>query len=534
MKQIFSNLKNLKKWQLAILSSVLMSIGWPPLPLFFVLMIGLVPLLIMEEKIEVAKNNKFQFFGYIYLSLLIWNILTTWWVYKASLGGAIFMLFANSLLQTTPWLLYRYTKKIVSQDRALLLFICYYLGFEYIHHVWDLSWPWLTLGNSLASANIFAQWYEFTGTAGGSLWILLINVLIFNALKKQTNFNTSIAIIVLPILLSITLFFIRNSDKSNPIHVGISQPNFEPHEEKFSINSLVQLDTMLAQMDQLYQKGARIMVLPETALVDHITEVYCYQNEKVIKLQKFIKDHPGTSVLAGCETLVEYDKKATPTAREFSSDPGFFYDSYNTAYFLDSLGLQPFYHKAKLVPGTEIMPYPGLLSYLGKYAIALGGTSGSLGRDFKIVTFKIAPNQIIAPNICYESIFGEWTGKFISQNNAGMIAVISNDGWWGQTYGHKQLMQYGTLRAIETRKWILRSGNTGISAIINEKGQVVQSTKFWERNTLNGTAFFNYTKTIYTLLGDYIGKIALLIALFVLPGLLVKKFTKNKEQKNAR
>jgi len=515
-----SKLKSLKNWQLAVLSGLIMSIGWPPLPTFFVLFVGLVPLFILEEKTSASKN--LYFFGWLYLAHFIWNLIVTWWVYKASLGGAIFMVIANSALQTIPWLLYRFSKKIIAPKRALPLFICYYLAFEYIHHVWDLSWPWLTLGNALAASRPFAQFYEFTGTAGGSIWILFVNVLFFKWYQGKLNLRAPIVAMLLPATVSLVMYFAIDYKNGDAIKVGIIQPNFEPHEEKFNLLPMVQLDTMLKQMETLSAKGATLFILPETALVDYITEEYAMQSEKIIALQKFISKHPSSAVLAGCETIVEYDKRQTPTAREFSDAPGYFYDSYNTALYIDSEGLQPFYHKTKLVPGTEIMPYPQVFAFLGKYAIALGGTSGSLGRDYKVVNFKTQNQHVIAPNICYESIHGAWTGKFVNQG-AELIATISNDGWWGQTYGHKQLQEYGALRAIETRKWIVRSGNTGISGIIDPKGNLKQATKFWTRDAVAATVYYRKGKTLYVILGDYLGKMAILITLFVLPSLWIKR-----------
>jgi len=532
MTMVLSRLKGLKNWQLAVLSGLIMSLGWPPLPTFFVLFLGLLPLFILEEK--TSQQKTIYFLGWLYLAHFIWNLIVTWWVYKASLGGAIFMVIANSFLQTIPWLLYRYSKKLVSPQKALLLFACYYLAFEYIHHVWDLSWPWLTLGNALAAARPFAQFYEFTGTAGGSIWILLVNILFFQWYRGKLKIMAPLTGIVLPAAISLLMYFAIDYKNGDAVKVGIVQPNFEPHEEKFSIPPMVQLDTMLGQMNKLAAQGATLFILPETALVDYITEDYAMQNEKMVALQNFIKAHPSSAVLAGCETIVEYDQRETPTAREYMDAKGYFYDSYNTAIYMDSRGLQPFYHKTKLVPGTEIMPYPAVFAFLGKYAIALGGTSGSLGRDYKVVNFHTQSQHVIAPNICYESIHGAWTGKFVNEGSE-LIATISNDGWWGQTYGHKQLLQYGALRAIETRKWIARSGNTGISAIIDPKGNISQETKFWTRDAISATVYYRKGKTLYVILGDYLGKIALLISLFILPSLWVKKvITSNTLNVNTR
>ncbi len=519
-------LNRLKNWQLVSLSVILLSLAWPPLPTFFLLFTAFVPLLILTNRLA-NKGDLLKFLFWIFTSILLWNIFTTWWVSKASFSGAIAMLITNTLYMSLPWICYRFAIKQIGAQKALYLWVCFYLGMEFFHHQWDLSWPWLTLGNALASANIFAQFYEFTGTAGGSLWILLVNVLLYNSSIKGFSKPLIAAALIVPIILSFILYFLPAKKSVAKVTVGLVQPNFEPHEEKFNVHPMVQLDTMITQMDDLYLAGARLFILPETALVDHITEEYAEQNQKIIQLKNWVVLHKDAGIIAGCETLIEYDKKATSTARNYLNDESIFYDAFNSAIYLDSNGLQPFYHKSKLVPGTEIMPYPGFFAFLGKYAIALGGTSGSLARDYKVINYKLNNGVLFAPSICYESIYGEWTAAFVNQG-AGFIAIISNDGWWGNTVGHEQLLQYGALRAIETRRWIARSGNTGISAIIDAKGRILAQTTFWKRTTLLGEINILKGQTIYMLIGDVIGKIAFIISLLVMPSLMIKSFLRKK------
>jgi apolipoprotein N-acyltransferase len=78
----------------------------------------------------------------------------------------------------------------------------------------------------------------------------------------------------------------------------------------------------------------------------------------------------------------------------------------------------------------------------------------------------------LAPAICYESIYGEHLGRYF-QKGANLLAIITNDGWWQNTPGHKQHALYAGLRAIETRKWVARSANTGISGFIDPSGKWV-------------------------------------------------------------
>jgi apolipoprotein N-acyltransferase len=108
------------------------------------------------------------------------------------------------------------------------------------------------------------------------------------------------------------------------------------------------------------------------------------------------------------------------------------------------------YHKSKLVPGVEKMPWPAVFKYIEKFAIDLGGISGSLGMQEERVAFFTQDKKFAAgPIVCYESVYGEYVGEYVKKG-ANFLAIITNDGWWGDTPGYRQHLQYGALRAIET------------------------------------------------------------------------------------
>jgi apolipoprotein N-acyltransferase len=112
------------------------------------------------------------------------------------------------------------------------------------------------------------------------------------------------------------------------------------------------------------------------------------------------------------------------------------------------------------------------------------------------------------------------------------MAVITNDAWWDDTPGHRQHFLYAKLRAVETRRTILRSANTGFSGIINERGDVLQKTAYNERTAIHALVYPNDKLTFYTLNGDYIARIALFtLPLLLLFSIFVKIKTKIKRVK---
>jgi apolipoprotein N-acyltransferase len=145
-----------------------------------------------------------------------------------------------------------------------------------------------------------------------------------------------------------------------------------------------------------------------------------------------------------------------------------------------------------------------------------GGTSGGYGKSATSAVLATAEGGgQIAPIICYESIYGEYVGTYVKKG-ANLLAIITNDGWWGNTPGHKQHLNFARLRAIETRKWIVRSANTGISSIINDQGEIVASQPWDTMATIKFSVPLNKQSTLYVTLGDALYKLALNLAILTL------------------
>ena len=168
------------------------------------------------------------------------------------------------------------------------------------------------------------------------------------------------------------------------------------------------------------------------------------------------------------------------------------------------------------------MPYPGLLNLLKPLTLKLGGSFRSHATQQYRDVFTSAYDSVkIAPVICYESVFGEYITDYIKLG-AGLIFVITNDGWWGDTPGHRQHNSFSSIRAVEMRRSVARSANTGISCFINQRGDVLQWLSWWERDSIIAELNVNTKLTFYTKYGDYIGRIAFFIGIFLVLFLVVK------------
>src|SRR5690606_6469889 len=169
------------------------------------------------------------------------------------------------------------------------------------------------------------------------------------------------------------------------------------------------------------------------------------------------------------------------------------------------------YIKSKLVVGVENFPFKSFLEpILGNVMIDLGGTVAMRATQKERSVFvNDIKNVNAAPIICYESIYGEFVTDYVKKG-ADFLAIITNDAWWSDTQGHEQHLSYARLRAIETRKSVARSANTGISAFINEKGEIVKQLGYLKKGTLTAEITTNDKQTFYVKYGDYIARISIL------------------------
>jgi apolipoprotein N-acyltransferase len=538
---IFTEIFFVKTYQLyllALLSGLLLTFAWFPHGFIPFIFVGFVPLLIVERQVYGApgKHHVLTLFACSYLAFFVWNILTTWWVKNASFGGAALAIICNALLMSAVFLIFHKVKRRIGEKWGYVIFCSFWFTWEYFHLYWDLSWPWLTLGNAFADTTSWIQWYEYTGVFGGGLWILVINCLITSffirtdsSFQFQWNKNqliSLIALIIVPIGISFLVLMLRASPyKPSVYDVVIVQPNIDPYNEKFSNSSEEQLKKMLALAAEKVDSSTAYLVFPETALPEEIWEHEFDKSECIQLLNSFIHHYPNLKIITGAATAKLYapNEQLSSTARKFTQSEGY-YDSYNTALQLDKTGIIQVYHKSKLVPGVEKLPFPFIFKYLGDAAIDLGGTAGSLGTQAERSVLTSPDQQSkAAPVICYESIYGEYVGDYLHKG-ANFIAIITNDGWWGDTPGYKQHLKYGALRAIETRCWIARSANTGISCFISPEGEIQQATNWWVPAVIKGKIEMQGRLTFYTRYGDYIARAAMYLSLLLIIYSLLIRF----------
>lgn len=530
---LFKN-KDYRLYGLSFLSGLIMGLGFLPGFTPFLIFAGFVPLLVLIDKNE-DRLKKRTILWYLFNAFVWWNTISTFWVSNSLLAGGLFANYANSMLMCLPWIIYLVSRKNLPERFSLLLLVVSWISFEYIHLHWEISWPWLNLGNAFGMAHKYVQWYEYTGAFGGTLWALLGNLLVFRCFKNRDSLrkpawiaSAAVVFLVLPV---VSMLIYRSvADRGRLIEVAIVQPNYEPHYQKFTIPQDIQFDKYAALSRQILTDTTSILLFPETSF-DFIRFDRFDENYIVARWRDFLKNYQKTSIVSGFDAIRYYPQKIENEpalrTRDNGMGPEYFTLINGAAMIQVQKELPPqTYNKSLFVPGAEIFPYRDLLFFLKPLVRSLGGSMAGYQTQQERSVF-VKGDIKIAPAICYESIYGEYMGRFVL-NGSNLLSIMTNDGWWGDTPGYRQHCYYGALRAIESRRSIIRSANTGISCFINQRGDLIQPMPYETDAAIRDQVALNNDLTFYTRYGDYLAKmsvgiLAIMVAVVIFLSLKSRK-----------
>ncbi len=539
--------KYLILWSLSALSSILLSIPFLVPGTGILSLIGLVPLLCMDR---IATNLKIKYFWiYHYATFVFWNAITTFWVSNATVGGGLFAIFANAFQMSLIFGLFRLSKRHFKGSLPYIFLMLTWIAWERFYFDAEISWPWLVLGNAFAGSIKHIQWYEITGSLGGSLWIWLCNLSAFGVMValsdgswKKYNKKAKFAIIfgmhllfLVPIIISKHMW--KNyKEVEDPLEVLIIQPNIDPYNKFQAMTQAQQDEIALGQMrefldgrDSLEQNKPLLILAPET-FTSGFNIHYYKEHQSWQRFTSFLKKYPGVNLLYGASTYEFIYSKEAPSYTARSFEDGLWYESHNTALIVDGTERTEFFHKSKLVVGVEYMPYPRIFAKVDDW---LGGVMGRCVGQDEISLLSVMGNDEekieLGCAVCYESVYGEYYTGYVKKG-AEAMTIITNDAWWGDTPGYKQHLRYASLRAIETRRSIARCANTGISAFINQRGEIINPSGWWIPETLYGKINLNDKVTFFVKNGDIVGRVSTFLFILLLLALGVRSLMKSQRK----
>ena len=533
-------------WGLTVLFALMMSVPFLIPHTGLLALFSIVPLLCMERIADLT--GKKHIWVYHYSAFVLWNAITTFWVCNATVGGGIFAVLANSLQMSLVFGLFRLSKRKFGGSLPYIFLAAAWIAWERFYFDAEISWPWLVLGNSFARTTWAVQWYEITGTLGGSLWIWACNLSIFGILvsisdgriwtwnnkAKITSLIGMVALFSAPVIASgiIGSRYQNCMEADDQLEVLIVQPNIDPY-NKFEAMTQAQQNGILLSMAEKALKSRindstaapLLVVAPETFTSDIICGEY--ERSRTWKgFTDFLKEYPNVNMLFGASSYDYFESAQRPSHTARQLNDGRWVESHNSALMTDGTARTEIFHKSKLVVAVEHTPYPAIFC---KIDDMLGGVMGRCVGQDEISLLHVRSldgTEIpVGSAVCYESVYGEYYTDYV-RKGARAMAIITNDAWWGDTPGYRQHLSYASLRAIETRRAIARCANTGISAIISPSGEILQPTPWWEPAVIEGKIPLRDDITFFVSHGDITGRICTFIFLLLLLSLCVRFITK--------
>jgi len=547
------------RYSLGVLSGIMLGLSYPPLTTGVLAAFAFIPLFIVFEGVDTIGKA----FRTSYVPFFVFNVLTLWWVGGFTHGRDAYMMaaglalvLAHPIFMAVPMIAMTFVQKYTNYRTAMLSFPFLWVTFEYLHSITQVAFPWLLLGNTQTYDLAAIQFASLTGVYGISFWLLWINVLGFFLYRKLSthtwktfswqSISAVLGIVVLYFTPKIYGSSILNetasvSDRTgndsialpdtsgseaivpHSITVGIVQPNIDPF-EKWQTHAEKQL-AVLEEMTGEFSRGeVDLIIWPETALPFF---VFARQNYHVFERIRTQVDSLGISLFTGIPDFVYYpDPTAAPRSSRVVKETGQRYD-----YFNSSMLLQPHveeiqkYAKMILVPFSERVPYADVFTFLQAFEWDFGLGGWQIGSDTTVFLLRLKDGGVVRFSnlICYESIFPGFVAEFV-RRGAHFLTIITNDSWWGNTFGPYQHQQYAVLRAVENRRSIARCANGGISCFIDPYGRVKKSAGMYVKTNLIGEVQTRTELTFYSKHGDIFSQCCLLITAFILATAAGRKF----------
>ena len=408
-------------------------------------------------------------------------------------------------------------KKFISKKISfILLFSVVFSILEFIRGNILTGFPWNLIAYSWSWSLEIIQVISFIGTYSLNIISISIFLLPF-VLFAEKNSYKKYWFLTFFLFLFITNYFygvkiLSQSKKENitenDFKIKIVSPNIDLAEflkekdAKITINKLIKLSDPKADQRTIF-------IWPEGM----ISSVYLNEIKKYQKI--FSKSFSNLHlIILGINNI--------------DNENGF-ENIYNSLAVLDNkLNLVAIYNKNKLVPFGEFLPLEKYLKKIGLKKVTYGYKSFSKGKERKTIKLKDDFNNInLLPLICYEIIY---PGKINTRNQkVDLIVNISEDGWFGNSIGPHQHFKMAVYRAIEEGTYIARSTNNGISAFIDHRGRIVNTTRINEANTIVTSLPVYENKTIFSKHGNKIFFGIIFLYIFLI--FYFKKVEKNEEKK---
>ena len=498
-------------WILSVGVGLLLSLSFPPVNASFLSFFGFIGLYQL-----VLLSHSYRHLALIsYPGFFVWNLGTTYWLIMASVPAGVAAIVANSAVMLLPMMVIRFIHHRYHLFGWTALFqAAAWILYEYLHHHWDLAWPWLGIGNAWANHISVIQYISITGHLGISFWVVFGSFLCAHWLqipnKKALNTALLVLIFVLPPLASLISFGVSSQElqelKGESIGVVVVQPNHDSYQDYGGMSGAEEVLDSLFNLSSVHRnRETELIVWPENA-IDKPIQMDSWHAKRIADSARTWQ----TNFIIGTGLFTLYPEQTPELYR--SSVNGVKYNTYNSTLFADSTGQLSRYDKAQLVPFVERFPFVEFLNKIDVFNWVDWGKHAGFGQGGEPSMLESSSGFISPGLVCYDSVFPSWNRAFV-RDGAQILTIITNDGWWGNSSGHLQHFAYARLRAIEFRRWVVRSANNGTSGIISPDGSIQQKTDYWTLTSFSAVVPLRNDLSFYARYGDWLSMLCFFLVL---------------------
>ncbi len=518
----------------ALTSGVLLGLAFAlPFPAGLLAFVAMTPLLLA---LEYAPDRR-SVFRVGLLSFGIYHGISHWFLLVPGLLGDSFLLLlallywlVHPLFCVLPLVAYSVLRRRLARDEALFLFPFLWTAYEWLRTKLDFWTPELALGYTQADNALLRQGADIAGVWGLSFIVVLLNVLLSQLLLRWRDEHRTYRsawvswiprpysrrrIIAFVLLLSGLAAYGWYRLAGNAMDAGkeqrelaviLVQPNIDPW-SKWEQPPAEQLALHFDLLDSLLAVGAEadLAVWSETALTIYLLEdeFTDYRHQ----IRRWV-DSSGIALLTGVPERRVLARRGSPVADTIS---------HNALLLVppeQPPSNWPIYRKIKLTPFAERVPLadvPGIASYVPRWQLGLSGWAP--GTEAGVLRLpRGSDTTALGAVICLESMYPALAADAVREG-AEALVVVSNDGWFDGTNGPARHVHYAMMRAVETRRAVIRCANTGVSAIIDPTGKLVRQSENAARLAFDGKIELSDELSLYVVFGDILPKACCVIVL---------------------
>lgn len=496
----------------AALAGGLLAVAYPPFPLGFLASLAIAWFLVIVHGLAPRQAAKHGYiFGFVF------HFATLYWTGWVSGPGMVVMVAILGLYVSIVFWLWAWIRSVLG-GRAVWLFPFIWVAHEHLRGVGDLAFPWTNLSLSQVHYLPLIQFADITGDLGVGLWICFLGVFIhqiFRAWTQKKRFALGVLWAGLVLMFAVPYAYgqlVLGKLSGGPaVRLAVLQGDIDSYRKWDSAYVDQSFAIYEAQSRAAAARGARLIIWPETAAPVYIRSEPRYRREL-----RELSSELGVPLLVG--TL------------EYENVKGGGYLSYNAAVVFDSGAYHPEYHaKLHLVPLGEWIPFSDRIKVLDH--LEVGGAHFTRGTKYVLFPHQ---SGAYAAAICYESVFPEIIRGFAIAG-ARFFVNITNDGWYGFSSGPVQHALIAVYRAIETRRPIARSANTGISTLIDCAGRLHNPTAQYVPDVLLADLPLGYPdgETFFVMHGMFVGKWSLILTIVSAAWVSIARLRKRRAKGNA-